>query len=84
MQKLVLDLRNNGGGLLDQAIEVSDQFLPKGAMIVETGAHARLVPVHGASGKHPTLDVPVVVLVNEGTASASEIVSAPSRTTTAA
>ena len=36
MKKLVLDIRNNGGGLLDQAIEVADQFVPAGTKIVET------------------------------------------------
>ncbi len=76
MKQLMLDLRNNGGGLLDQAIEVSDQFLPEGATIVETKGRTRdSFQSWAASGKYPQLDVPVVVLVNEGTASAAEIVS---------
>jgi carboxyl-terminal processing protease len=76
MKQLVFDLRNNGGGLLDQAIEVSDQFLPEGSTIVQTKGRTRdSFQSYKSSGKYPSLDVPVVVLVNEGTASASEIVS---------
>jgi carboxyl-terminal processing protease len=76
MKQLLVDLRNNGGGLLDQAIEVSDQFLPEGATIVETRGRTRdSYQSWSASGKYPGLDVPVIVLVNEGTASAAEIVS---------
>jgi carboxyl-terminal processing protease len=76
MRQLVVDLRNNGGGLLDQAIEVSDQFLPEESTIVETRGRTRdSFQSYKASGKYPTLDSPVVVLVNEGTASAAEIVS---------
>jgi carboxyl-terminal processing protease len=76
MKQLVVDLRNNGGGLLDQAIEVADQFLPEDSMIVQTKGRTRdSFQNYKASGKYPPLDVPVVVLVNEGTASASEIFS---------
>jgi len=76
MKRLLLDLRNNGGGLLDQAIDVADQFLPDGSMIVETRGRTRdSVQEYRASGRHPELGVPVVVLVNEGTASAAEILS---------
>ncbi len=76
MKQLVLDLRNNGGGLLDQAIDVADQFLPEDSMIVQTKGRTRdSFQNYKASGKYPPLDVPVVVLVNEGTASASEILS---------
>lgn len=76
MKQLVVDLRNNGGGLLDQAIEVADQFLPEGSTIVQTKGRTRdSFQTYKASGKYPPLDVPVVVLVNEGTASASEIFS---------
>src|ERR1051326_7866502 len=76
MQKLVLDLRQNPGGLLDAAVGVADPFLDKGQMIVytkgRTPAAARDYP---APGKHQKLDMPLVVLVNRGSASASEIVS---------
>jgi carboxyl-terminal processing protease len=76
MKRLLVDLRNNGGGLLDQAIEVSDQFLREGSVIVETRGRTRESrQSYHASGKYPELDLPVVVLVNEGTASAAEILS---------
>jgi len=76
MRRLVFDLRNNGGGLLDQAIDVADQFLPKGAKIVETrGRTGDSRQEYSARGLHETLGMPLVVLVNHGTASASEIVS---------
>lgn len=76
MKQLVLDLRNNGGGLLDQAIEIAQQFLPEDSTIVETKGRTRdSFQSYRASSKYPPLDVPVVVLVNEGTASASEILS---------
>jgi carboxyl-terminal processing protease len=76
MRRLIVDLRNNGGGLLDQAIEVADQFVPKGTKIVETRGRTRdSDQTYRAAGEHPPLDLPVVVLVNRGTASAAEIVS---------
>lgn len=76
MKQLVVDVRNNGGGLLDQAIEVADQFLPGESVIVQTKGRTRdSVQSYKATGKYPALDVPVVVLVNEGTASASEILA---------
>src|SRR5947199_1566296 len=76
MKQLVLDLRNNGGGLLDQAIDIADQFLPEGSKIVETKGRTRdSFQTYRADGKYPPLEAPVVVLVNEGTASASEILS---------
>jgi len=76
MKQLVLDLRNNGGGLLDQAIEIAQQFLPEESTIVETRGRTRdSFQSYRASGRYPPLEVPVVVLVNEGTASASEILS---------
>ena len=76
MQRLILDLRFNGGGLLDQAIAVSDQFVPPGTTIVET--RGRIDSSHQSyrsSGRHEPLGLPIVVLVNGGSASASEIVS---------
>lgn len=76
MKQLLVDVRNNGGGLLDQAIEVADQFLPEGSTIVETRGRTRdSLQDFKASGKYPALNVPVVVLINEGTASAAEILS---------
>jgi carboxyl-terminal processing protease len=76
MKRLVFDLRNNGGGLLDQAIDISDQFLPAGSLIVQTRGRTRdSIQEYRADGKYAALDLPVVVLVNEGTASAAEIVA---------
>ncbi len=76
MKRLLLDLRNNGGGLLDQAIEVADQFLPEGSKIVETGGRTReSFQEFYASSRYDELGLPVVVLVNDGTASAAEIVA---------
>ena len=76
MERLLVDLRNNGGGLLDQAIVVSDQFLPDGAKIVETKGRTRdSFQTYRATGRYQDLGVPVVVLVNRGTASAAEILA---------
>ncbi len=76
MERLILDLRGNGGGLLDQAIEVSDQFVPPGSTIVET--RGRIDSSHQtftSTGRHEPLGLPTVVLVDSVSASASEIVS---------
>ncbi len=76
MQRLLLDLRNNGGGLLDQAIAVADQFVPEGSLIVETKGRIRdSFHKYKAEGEHRPLDLPLVVLVNSGSASASEILT---------
>ena len=76
MQRLVLDLRRNPGGLLDAAVGVADHFLEKGQMIVYTkGRTAESAQEYLAPGKHEQIDVPIVVLVNRGSASASEIVA---------
>jgi carboxyl-terminal processing protease len=76
MQKLVLDLRLNPGGLLDAAVGVADHFLDKGQMIVYTkGRTPDSAQEYTAPGKHDRLDVPLVVIVNRGSASASEIVA---------
>ncbi|MCH8042955.1 MAG: PDZ domain-containing protein [Planctomycetes bacterium] len=78
MQALVLDLRGNRGGRLDVAIAACDLFLDKGQVIVSTrnrrGEKDR--PDSLASGAGPFTDFPMAVLVNEGSASASEIVAA--------
>ncbi len=76
MKQLVFDLRNNGGGLLDQAIDIADQFVPRDSAIVETrGRTSDSMQRYAAGGKNPALGLPVIVLVNRGTASAAEIVS---------
>jgi carboxyl-terminal processing protease len=76
MQRLVLDLRMNPGGLLDAAVGVSDHFLDKGQMIVYTkGRTPDSAQEYVAPGKQEKFDKPLVVLVNRGSASASEIVA---------
>ena len=76
MQRLVLDLRQNPGGLLDAAVGVADHFLEKGQMIVYTkGRTADSAQDYVAPGKHERVSGPLVVLVNRGSASASEIVA---------
>ena len=73
---LVIDLRNNGGGLLDQAVEIVNFFVPRGKTIVTTKGK-----IKQASNTYKTLrepldtDIPIAVLVNSGTASSSEILS---------
>ena len=76
MKKLLLDIRNNGGGLLDQAIEVADQFVPEGTLIVETkGRIQSSFSSYSATGNYEDLGIPLIVMVNGGSASASEILS---------
>jgi carboxyl-terminal processing protease len=76
MKKLVFDLRANPGGLLDQAIAVSDFFLRKGEKVVITrGRQASSEQVFTAPGRNTRARIPVVVLVNKGSASAAEIVA---------
>jgi carboxyl-terminal processing protease len=71
---VVLDLRNNGGGLLNEAVSVSSIFLPDGR-VVSTKGRARPERVYNATGGAINSDIPVVVLVNDHSASASEIVT---------
>jgi carboxyl-terminal processing protease len=76
MRSLVLDLRDNPGGLLDQAIEVTDLFLPRGAEIVATrGRMSESDRVYDARDNDDFSVHPMIVLVNRASASASEIVS---------
>ena len=75
LKGLVLDLRNDPGGLLTQAIEVSDVFLKSG-MIVSTRGRAKSMETKSmARDDNNEISCPIVVLVNEGTASAAEIVA---------
>jgi carboxyl-terminal processing protease len=71
----VLDLRNNPGGLLDQAVQVSDDMLTSGEVVSTRGRHAEDTQRYDAHGGDITEGKPVVVLINGGTASASEIVA---------
>lgn len=75
MKRLVMDLRDNTGGFLDQALLMADLFLPKGAEIVYMeGAHYPRQDYH-ASGKGAFQDLALAILINESTASSSEIFS---------
>ena len=71
----VLDLRNNPGGLLDQAISVSDAFLEKGEIVSTRGRNAEETQRFNARPGDLTKGKPVIVLINGGSASASEIVA---------
>ena len=76
MEKLLLDLRMNPGGLLDAAVGVADHFVDPGDMIVyHKGRGPETYQEYRAPGKHETLDVPVIVLLSRESASASEIVA---------
>jgi carboxyl-terminal processing protease len=73
---LVLDLRNNPGGLLDQAVAVGDRFLPGGLVVVTTrGRGSKPQAVYRSRERDTEPGYPMVVLVNAGSASASEIVA---------
>lgn len=76
LKGLVLDMRNDPGGLLDQAVKVADHFVPEGQMIVYTEGREKESKMQFTSkrgGKEP--NYPVVVVINGGSASASEIVA---------
>lgn len=72
---IVLDLRNNPGGLLDQAVGLTDMFVEKGIIVSQKGRVADENIVYDASGKAQYKGIPMSVLINGGSASASEIVS---------
>jgi len=75
LKGLILDLRDNPGGLLDQAVKVADIFLDKGRIVSIKGRiknHTKVYSAHPDKDKHP---YQVVLLINEGSASASEIVA---------
>lgn len=76
MKALILDLRNNPGGLLDSAVKVAEKFIEKGKMVVYTKGRqpAQNIEFISASA-HPILDLPMIVLINDGSASGSEIVA---------
>jgi carboxyl-terminal processing protease len=76
MTKLVFDLRNNPGGSLLEAIRISNFFLPKGKKIVSTKAKIKKwSAIYSTKNEPLDLEIPIVVLVNERSASAAEIVS---------
>jgi carboxyl-terminal processing protease len=75
LKGLILDLRNNGGGLLDQSIKVTDLFLDEGKILSIKGRNKKNTKVFKASASDIKRDYPLVVLINGGSASASEIVA---------
>jgi len=75
LRGLVLDLRNNPGGLLTQAVAVSDTFLAEGRIVTTVGLGDQIREEQNATASQTQGDYPIVVLVNAGSASASEIVA---------
>jgi carboxyl-terminal processing protease len=75
LQSTILDLRNNPGGLLTASVEVSEQFLPGGKLVVYTKGRESKKDEWIAKGKDQMDDSPMIILINEGSASASEIVA---------
>jgi carboxyl-terminal processing protease len=72
---LVFDLRNNPGGLVDQAVRIADEFLDSGLIVSTEGKGGRIIAEERAHSRGTRLGFPIVVLVNGGSASASEIVA---------
>ena len=76
MKRLVLDLRGNGGGLMNEAVNIVSLFVPKGSVVVTSkGRVAGAEQVYKTTTDPIDLEIPIVVLVDSGSASASEIVS---------
>ena len=75
LKGLVLDLRNNPGGVLNAAVEISDAFLSEGLIVYTQGRIENAELRYSATPDNPSHDVPVAVLINGGSASASEIVA---------
>ena len=74
MKGLVLDLRNNGGGYLDEAINIASEFIPKGKIVTYTIDKNKKKIFYKSTGED-VLDIPVTILVNEYSASASEVLT---------
>jgi len=72
---IILDLRNNPGGLLNQAVDLVDLFVDKGDIVSQKGRYKEDAQTYSASSSTTITNVPIVVLINGGSASASEIVS---------
>ena len=72
---LIIDLRNNPGGVLQSAVEVSDVFMEEGLIVYTAGRLDEVQLKYNATGTDSIRGVPIVILVNEGSASASEIVA---------
>lgn len=77
MNSLILDLRNNPGGLLDSAVKVSERFIPAGKLIISASGRDKSQKFEVKSeAKKPIVALPLAVIINEGSASGSEIVAA--------
>lgn len=74
VESVILDLRGNGGGLVESAIEILGEFLPKGTEVLQTrGRNSELMKTYRTTRKPMMPDMPLVVLIDGGSASASEI-----------
>lgn len=76
LRGIVLDLRSNPGGLLDQAVSLSDVFIAQGPIVSTVGRHPASRQFFEASGDSVAPQIPMIVLINGGSASSSEIVAA--------
>jgi carboxyl-terminal processing protease len=74
-RKLIIDLRGNTGGIMDPAIRIADDFLEKGKLIVYTQGHSRAREEYRATQEDSGKDLGLAILIDEGSASASEIVA---------
>jgi carboxyl-terminal processing protease len=74
-RKLILDLRGNSGGIMEPAIRISDDFLEKGQLIVYTEGHSRAREEYRATQEDTGKEIGLAILIDEGSASASEIVA---------
>lgn len=81
IKSLIIDLRNNGGGLVDQSLDIAEMIVPKGSTMLITKDKKEKEEV-STSKKEPIINVPIVILVNDYTASASEILTAAVRENT--
>jgi carboxyl-terminal processing protease len=75
MKGLVLDLRNNPGGIVDQSVDVASDFLTGGEVVTQRGRDARDIERYNAKGQDMLHGMPMAVLINPGSASAAEIVA---------
>ncbi len=76
MRRLILDLRNNSGGMLQAGWDVADIFLNKGRVLARTETRLTQLPFEFKSENKKTISIPVVILINKGTSGTAEIVSA--------
>jgi carboxyl-terminal processing protease len=81
---VILDMRGNPGGLLEGAVDISSVWLPKGTRVLEEKRDGKVIKTYNASGNAILSGIPTVVLINEGSASASEIVAGALRDNNAA